>query len=88
MIVTSHANGEVVAMISDRNPVFQGFNRALEAKRQIGSLIKPVIAVTALKSGKATLASRLNDTSFKLLFDNGKSGSQQIMTGRNMDRSY
>lgn len=72
MIVTSHANGEVVAMISDRNPRFSGFNRALEAKRQIGSLIKPVIAVTALQSGKATLASRLNDTSFKLLFDNGK----------------
>ncbi len=72
MITTAVSSGEVVAVVGDRQPKFSGFNRALLAKRQIGSLVKPFIMLTALKqSDKYTLASVLQDEPFMLKFDNG-----------------
>jgi penicillin-binding protein 1B len=47
-VVTSVAQGEVLALVGGRDPAFAGFNRALDAIRPIGSLIKPVIYLTAL----------------------------------------
>ena len=47
-VVTSVAQGEVLALVGGRDPAFAGFNRALDAVRPIGSLIKPVIYLTAL----------------------------------------
>ncbi|RRQ20641.1 penicillin-binding protein 1B [Thiohalobacter thiocyanaticus] len=66
VIVTRYQNGEVLALLGDRDPHAAGFNRALEARRQIGSLIKPFVYLTALESGGYTLASRLEDTPFTL----------------------
>ena len=48
-VVTSTDTGEVSAVIGGREPRFAGFNRALDAKRPIGSLIKPAIYLTALE---------------------------------------
>lgn len=48
-IITNVTSGEVLAMVGDRNPRFDGFNRALDAARPIGSLMKPVIYLSALK---------------------------------------
>ncbi|MGB5832921.1 MAG: penicillin-binding protein 1B, partial [Thiohalocapsa sp.] len=47
-VVTSVAQGEVLALVGGRDADFAGFNRALDAVRPIGSLIKPVIYLTAL----------------------------------------
>jgi len=47
-VVTSVAQGEVLALVGGRHRAFAGFNRALDAVRPIGSLIKPVIYLTAL----------------------------------------
>ncbi|MCF7991655.1 MAG: penicillin-binding protein 1B [Thiohalocapsa sp.] len=47
-VVTSVAQGEVLALVGGRDPDFEGFNRALDAVRPIGSLIKPVIYLAAL----------------------------------------
>jgi penicillin-binding protein 1B len=47
-VVTSVAQGEVLALVGGRDPDYAGFNRALDAVRPIGSLIKPVIYLTAL----------------------------------------
>jgi penicillin-binding protein 1B len=47
-VVTSVAQGEVLALVGGRDPGYAGFNRALDAVRPIGSLIKPVIYLTAL----------------------------------------
>ncbi len=48
MIVTSVGSGEILALIGDKNPRYPGLNRALDARRQIGSLMKPFVYLTAL----------------------------------------
>lgn len=48
-IVASVTSGEIHALVSDANPWFAGFNRALDASRPIGSLMKPVVYLSALK---------------------------------------
>ncbi|WP_039915010.1 penicillin-binding protein 1B [Cellvibrio mixtus] len=50
MVVTSVGGGEILALVGDTNPRFAGLNRALDAKRQIGSLMKPFVYLTALES--------------------------------------
>ncbi len=47
-VITSQATGEIEAMIGGRDVRFEGYDRALDARRQIGSLIKPAIYLTAL----------------------------------------
>lgn len=49
MVVTSVGSGEILALIGDKNPRFPGLNRALDAHRQIGSLVKPFVYLTALE---------------------------------------
>lgn len=47
-VVTSVEGGRVLALVGDREARFAGFNRALDAQRPIGSLIKPAVYLTAL----------------------------------------
>jgi penicillin-binding protein 1B len=63
-IVVSHSqNGEVQALVGGRNTRFEGFNRALDAARPVGSLMKPVIYLTALERPNSyTLATLLDDS--------------------------
>jgi penicillin-binding protein 1B len=66
-ILTRRATGEIAALVGGRDPEAAGFNRALDAERQIGSLYKPVVYLTALEnSRKYTLASPLQDTAVRL----------------------
>ncbi len=61
-VVVSHPeNGEIVAAIGSTGS-FTGFNRVLDAKRQVGSLLKPVIYMQALQTGRYTWASPIQDT--------------------------
>ncbi len=67
MLVSDAATGEVVALIGGRRPRYAGFNRALDARRPVGSLIKPAIYLSALElPDRYTLASRINDERFAL----------------------
>ena len=43
MVITDASTGEVRAMTGSRQSGYTGFNRALHAERQIGSLIKPAV---------------------------------------------
>ncbi|MCX2983332.1 penicillin-binding protein 1B [Halieaceae bacterium IMCC14734] len=62
MVVTSFDNGEVKALLGGRKPRYAGFNRALDAVRPVGSLIKPAVYLTALQDpAKYTLATPLSD---------------------------
>jgi penicillin-binding protein 1B len=69
VIVTSPQTGEVRAIVGGRDPSFEGFNRALDARRQIGSLIKPAVYLAALESGRYTLASIVDDAPIVVQLD-------------------
>ena len=49
-------------MIGDRNPTYAGFNRALDIRRPVGSVIKPFIYAYALAQPRRfSLAAKLTD---------------------------
>lgn len=60
LVSADRATGEVLALVGSASN-FTGFNRAIDAKRQVGSLLKPVIYALALQSKQYTLASQVLD---------------------------
>jgi penicillin-binding protein 1B len=72
VIVTRRDSGEVTALSSGRENLAGGFNRALDAVRPIGSLIKPAIYLTALESpDKYTITTRVSDSTIVVKGQNG-----------------
>ena len=61
VVVTSPQTGDVLAIVGGRDADFDGFNRALDARRSIGSTIKPFIYLTALETGRYTPATIIDD---------------------------
>ena len=84
VIVTAPDNGDIQALVSDRNPLSAGYNRALDATRQIGSLVKPAVYLAALQQpDKYTLATMLDDSPLSLKEYNGR-----IWTPKNYDGKF
>ncbi len=72
-LVTRRDSGEIVALMGSRKADAAGFNRALDAVRPIGSLIKPVIYLTALEyPQKYTAITKISDTSITVKGAKGK----------------
>ncbi len=72
VIVTRRDSGEVVALTSGRENIVGGFNRALDAVRPIGSLIKPAVYLTALESPeKYTITTHVDDSTIVVKGQNG-----------------
>jgi len=72
-VVTEVGTGEVMALVGGRTPRYHGFNRALDAERAVGSLIKPAIYLSALEQPERyQLATPITDAAFALEFENGE----------------
>lgn len=82
-VVTRFDTGEVAALVGGRKPRYAGFNRALDARRPAGSLLKPAIYLAALEQPrKYNLASVLSDTPLNLKGQSGQPWKPQNFDGR------
>jgi penicillin-binding protein 1B len=61
VVVTAPQSGDVTAVIGGREAGFDGFNRALDARRPIGSLVKPFVYLAAIETGRYNPASIIQD---------------------------
>jgi penicillin-binding protein 1B len=65
IVVTDGQTGEVQALVGGRDARYRGFNRALDAARPVGSLLKPAIYLTALSDpSRYTLVTPIDDGPF------------------------
>jgi penicillin-binding protein 1B len=65
VVVTDSQSGEVQALIGGKDLRYRGFNRALDAARPVGSLLKPAVYLTALSDpSRYTLATPVDDGPF------------------------
>ncbi|SDS92603.1 penicillin-binding protein 1B [Halopseudomonas sabulinigri] len=78
MVVSGAQTGEVLAVVGGSDPRFSGFNRALDASRPIGSLIKPATYLTALEQAdRYSLVTPIDDAPIELEAEPGKTWSPQ-----------
>ena len=61
VVVTTPQSGDVIAIVGGRDVGYDGFDRALDARRAMGSLVKPFIYLTALESGRYNAATVVHD---------------------------
>ena len=80
VVVTSPQSGDVSAMVGGRRVGFDGFNRALDAKRSIGSLVKPFIYLAAIETGRYHAASIVEDSPIEVKLANGQKWRPQNIT--------
>jgi penicillin-binding protein 1B len=71
VVVTAPQSGDVIAIVGGRDVGYDGFNRALDAKRSMGSLVKPFIYLTALESGLYNAATIVQDAPVDVKLVNG-----------------
>lgn len=63
LVLTDVHNGDVLAVVGSRDVAEPGFNRAIEAQRQVGSLLKPFVYLLALaQPDRYSLASWVDDS--------------------------
>jgi penicillin-binding protein 1B len=84
VIVTSSHNGEVKALVGGREARYSGFNRVLNARRQVGSILKPAIYATAYEqSQRYSMLTPIEDAELQV-----RTGEGQIWSPKNYDSEY
>lgn len=72
MVMVTPDQGEVRVLIGGRRANYAGFNRALDAHRPIGSLVKPALYLAALSEPQRyTLATLVGDSPLRIELPNG-----------------
>ncbi len=71
VVVTNPQTADVLAIVGSRKSGFDGFNRALDAQRPIGSLVKPAVYLAALETKRYTLASTVDDSPIAVPLEDG-----------------
>ena len=80
-VIARVSSGEIVALVGGRQSRYLGFNRALDAVRPIGSLVKPLVYLTALmQPQRYSLISQLKDEPVTLKQQDGS-----LWTPKNYD---
>ncbi|WP_435276345.1 penicillin-binding protein 1B [Psychrobium sp. nBUS_13] len=73
VVVANYRSGQIKAIVEGKDANYAGFNRALNAQRPIGSLIKPFIVASALEDmGQYNLATMLDDQAISLTNNEGE----------------
>jgi penicillin-binding protein 1B len=80
VIVAEPNSGDVVAVVGGRDVGAEGFNHALDARRPIGSLVKPAIYLAALVTGRYNAATMLEDAPIELKLSGGNVWAPQNFT--------
>lgn len=80
VLVSHPENGELIAAVGSTAD-FTGFNRAVDAKRQVGSLLKPAIYLSALESGRYNWASVVEDSPVSIPVEGNKSWTPKNYSG-------
>jgi penicillin-binding protein 1B len=84
VIMTSSHNGEVLAMVGGREARYSGFNRALNARRQVGSILKPAIYATAYAQyQRYSMLTPIDDSPLQV-----RSANDQLWQPKNYDGKY
>ena len=84
MVVSDFKSGEIRALVGGKEAGYAGFNRALHAKRPIGSLIKPAVFLAALERyQRFNLATLIEDKEITLSSEDG-----QAWRPKNYDGKY
>ncbi|MBS0463899.1 MAG: penicillin-binding protein 1B [Proteobacteria bacterium] len=78
LVVTDVHDGNVLAVVGSRDATALGFNRALDAQRPVGSLLKPFIYLLALaQPDKYSLATPIDDSAVSVALGNGRTWSPE-----------
>ena len=73
MVIADPRTGEVISLIGGRDSHQGNFNRALNAHRPIGSLVKPFIYLTALEQqSRFNVVSTINDAAVSVPLQSGE----------------
>lgn len=76
LVLVDSTSGEIRALVGDRQAGRVGFNRALNGRRQVGSVIKPLVYLLALEHpSEYNLLTPLEDAPVTLRQSNGKDWS-------------
>lgn len=79
VVLTHQGSAEVSAVVGGRNVRYEGFNRALDIRRPVGSLLKPALYLAALEQGY-TLTSTIKDEAVQI-----RTGDGELWTPENYD---
>ncbi len=77
VVVAEPNSGDVIAVVGGREFGTDGFNRALDARRPIGSLVKPAVYLTAIETGRYTAASLIDDAPIEVKLGDGSTWAPQ-----------